>query len=70
METIIKIKNAIISLALLSWEKVFRDYWPAYSGWLSQKIASYDPFAVLTISTSFALFFFLIFYWFKNHKHI
>ena len=48
------------------WERVTNVFWPQYYGWLTQKLAAYDPFMVLTAATSFALFFLLVFYWIKN----
>ena len=66
MEIIIKIKNYIFFILQPFWERTATLYWPQYYGWLTQKLAIYDPFMVLTAATSFALFFFLLFYWVRN----
>ena len=66
MEIVIKIKDYTINIGQFWWGKISSNYWPQYHGWLTQKLAAYDPFMVLTIATSFALFFFLVFYWVRN----
>jgi len=66
MEFLAKIKEAVLT-AESGWNtRIADNYWPAYHGWLTQKLASYDPFAVLTAATSFAVFFFLILYWIRS----
>jgi len=66
MEILLKIKEDAIMLAQPFWERITTLYWPQYYGWLTQKLAKEDPFIVLTLATSFALFFLLIFYWARN----
>jgi|GEM_PF-5565453 len=66
MENLIKIKDYSVLLVQPFWERIVHVYWPTYYGWLTAKLANYDPFMVLTLATSFALFFFLVFYWVKN----
>jgi len=68
MEIIIQIKNFLASAGHSSAEKITGTYWPIYYSWLAKKLADHDPFSVLTIATSFAVFFFLIFYWAKNQN--
>ncbi len=62
----IKIKDYSILLVQPFWERIVHVYWPGYYGWLTEKLANQNPFMVLTLATSFALFFFLVFYWAKN----
>ena len=66
MEIIIKIKDYLLVLVAPFWERATTLYWPQYYGWLTQKLANQDPFMILTVATSFALFFFLVFYWVRN----
>jgi len=66
METLIKTKNYLADTGLIFWDSLSNTYWPRYNGWLTEKLAEQDPFMVLTYATSFAFFFFLVYYWVKN----
>jgi len=66
METLIKIKDYLSETGSIFWRSFSNEYWPRYYGWLTEKLAEKDPFMVLTYATSFAIFFFLIYYWVKN----
>jgi len=66
MEFLLKIKDYLRETGQIFWESLAQKYWSAYYGWLTEKLANQNPFMVLTLATSFALFFFLVFYWVKN----
>ena len=67
MEIIIKIKDYLSNTGVIFWNGLSNDYWPQYYGWFTQELADKEPFMVLTVATSFALFFFLVYYWAKNN---
>ena len=66
MEILTKIKSFAIAVGQPFWERISTIYWPEYHGWLTEKLANYDPFMVLTVATSFAVFFIALFYWVRN----
>jgi len=68
MEFLIKVKNYLVDTGMIFWGSLSDNYWPHYYGWLTQRLASYDPFMVLTLATSFALFFLVLYYWARNRQ--
>jgi len=66
MEGLIRIRDYLNDTGIIFWNGLANDHWPRYYGWLTEKLSNQDPFMVLTYATSFAVFFFLVYFWAKK----